>query len=124
MVAIIALADEAAEGELDAKLSAHNAVVARFDAEVVADEVDKAYEKQAESARLAKMELQKKESEQAWADLKDSFKKGVEKFEYDMAYTTGLIEEIIAENKAEDESLREFKPLVRTCDISSGTSCR
>lgn len=106
MVAIIALADESAEDELDAKLSAHNAVVARFDAKVVADEVDKAYEKQAESARLARMEIEKKESEQAWADIKDSFKKGIEKFQYDMAYNTALIEEIIAEDRAEEEKER------------------
>lgn len=106
MVAIIALADESSEDGLDAKLSAHNAVVARFDAEVVADEVDKAYEKQAESARLAKMEMQKKESEQAMADLADSFKKGIEQFKYDMAYTRGMIETLIAEGKAEDEKER------------------
>lgn len=106
MVAIIALAEESAEEALDAKLMAHNATVARFDAEVVADEVDRAYEKQAESARLAKMEMQKKETEQAMADLEDSFKKGVEKFKYDMAYTRSLIAEIIAERKAEEEKER------------------
>lgn len=105
-VAIIALAEESAEEALDAKLMAHNAIVARFDAEVVADEVDRAYEKQAESARLAKMEMQKKETEQAMADLEDSFKKGIEKFKYDMAYTRSLIAEIIAERKAEEEKER------------------
>ncbi len=105
-VAIIALAEESAEEALDAKLMAHNATVARFDAEVVADEVDRAYEKQAESARLAKMEMQKKETEQAMADLEDSFKKGIEKFKYDMAYTRSLIAKIIAERKAEEEKER------------------
>ena len=105
-VAIIALAEESAEEALDAKLMAHNAIVARFDAEVVADEVDRAYENQAESARLAKMEMQKKETEQAMADLEDSFKKGVEKFKYDMAYTSSLIAEVIAERKAEEEKER------------------
>ena len=107
MVAMIALADENGEEELDAKLAAYNAVVARFDAEAVADEVNKAYEKQAEMARLAKMDMQKKANEQAMADIEESVKSGSEQFKYDMAYTRSLIEELIAERKVEKQKARE-----------------
>lgn len=57
MFALIALADETAPDALDEKLSAFDTVIARFDADVVADEVARAQEMQKEMARLARLEL-------------------------------------------------------------------
>ena len=107
MVALVALADEAAEEELDAKLSGFDVVIARFDADKVADEVDRAYEKQAEMARLARMELRKETKDQVRADIQESVKQGQENFRYDMAVTKGTIKELKAERKARIQEKRE-----------------
>ena len=72
MVALVALAGEESPDELDAKLSAFDAVIARFDAEAVADEVEKAYETQAEMARHAMMELRKKKDEEFRKELEEN----------------------------------------------------
>ena len=82
MVALVALTGETSEGALDEKLSRFDAVVARFDAEAVAEEVDKAYEKQAELARQARADLRKEKKEEAKAKLeenKEIFREGFTK---------------------------------------------
>ena len=71
-VALVALAAEKDEAAIDAKLSAFDTVIARFDAEAVAEEVDRAYEKQAEMARQARMELRKEKKEKAHEELKEN----------------------------------------------------
>lgn len=70
MVAIVALADEEDDDELDKKFSAYDTIIARFDAGAVTLEVNKAYEMQKEMARLARMELRKEMKEAAHKDLK------------------------------------------------------
>jgi len=107
MVALVALAGEETEDDLDAMLGRFDAVVARFDAEVVADEVDKAYEKQAEMARQAKEEMYKEWSDQARKDIQDSIEQGNEKFKSDLAFTVASIQEIQAEREAEKRKERE-----------------
>lgn len=72
MVALVALADEENEEALDKQLGGYDAVVARFDADVVEEEVDKAYEMQKEMARQARMELRKKAKEQVSEDLSEN----------------------------------------------------
>ncbi len=72
MVALVALAAEKDEAAIDAKLSAFDTVIARFDAEAVAEEVDRAFEKQAEMARQARMELRKEKKEKAHEELKEN----------------------------------------------------
>ena len=72
MVAIIALTAEATNAALDAKLSAYDTVIARFDAVAVADEVDRAYETQAEMARQARMEIRNEKKEEARAQLEEN----------------------------------------------------
>ena len=72
MVALIALAAEETEGALDVKLSKYDTVIARFDAADVADEVDRAYEKQHEMAREAKAEIRKEKKEEAKAKLEEN----------------------------------------------------
>ena len=74
MVALVALAEEETEDALNAKLSAFDTTIARFDAEVVADEVDRAYEKQYEMARQAKMEIR----EERRAELREELEKNAE----------------------------------------------
>ena len=71
MVALVALTGEETDETLDDKLSSYDCVIARFDAEAVAEEVDKAYEKQAEMARQARMELHKERKEKAREDLEE-----------------------------------------------------
>ncbi len=56
-VALIGLAAEEDEAVLDAKLSKYQAVTARFDAAVVAEEVDEAQKMAIEMARQARREL-------------------------------------------------------------------
>ena len=63
MVALVALTGETSEGAIDKMLSKYDTVIVRFDAEAVADEVDRAYEKQAELARQAKADLRKEKKE-------------------------------------------------------------
>lgn len=72
MVALIALAAEETDAALDKKLSKYDTVIARFDAWVVADEVDKAYEKQAEMARLARMEVRKQQEAEFKAQMEEN----------------------------------------------------
>ena len=82
MVALVALTEEENEEALDAKLSAYDTIIARFDAEAVAEEVDRAYEKQAEMARQARMELRKEKKEEAHEKLeenKETFRHGFTK---------------------------------------------
>ena len=110
MVALVALAEEESHYALDAKLSAFDTIIARFDAEAVGDEVKRAYEKEEELARLAKIEKEKKEEE----DFKQSVNEGVEKFKSDMEFTKNAIKETAAEFEAErraqhEKDLKEFE---------------
>lgn len=107
MVAVIALAGEESDAELDALFAPFKAVVARFDAEAVADEVDKAYETQCEMARQAKERMYQEWSDQARADIKDSIEKGTAKFKDDLAFTFATIKELNAEYEAEQKAKRE-----------------
>ena len=72
MVALVALAAEETTDALDTVLSAYDTVIARFDAEAVAEEVDRAYEKQSEMARQAKMELRKQQKEETKKQLEEN----------------------------------------------------
>lgn len=58
-VALIALVQEETETELNAKFQKYDCEVARFDAAVVAEEVEEAIELQLDMARQAKYELRK-----------------------------------------------------------------
>ena len=107
MVAVIALVGEESNAELDAVFAPFNAVVARFDAEVVADEVDRAYETQLEMARQAKERTYQEWSDQARADIKDSIEKGTAKFKDDLAFTIASIKAANAEYEAEQKAKRE-----------------
>ena len=69
-VALIALADEKKEAYLDEQLGKFKTQIMRFDAAVVAQEVDEAEKMEKEMARQARAELRKSK--------KDDFKKGVE----------------------------------------------
>ena len=69
-VALIALADEKKEAYLDEQLGKFKTQILRFDAAVVAQEVDEAEKMEKEMARQARAELRKSK--------KDDFKKGVE----------------------------------------------
>ena len=69
-VALIALADENDEAYLDGQLGKFKTQVMRFDAAVVAQEVDEAAKVEKEMARQARVELRKSK--------KDEFKQGVE----------------------------------------------
>lgn len=69
-VALIGLADEEDEALIDKKLAKFKIILARYDAAVVAQEVDAAREMQAEMARQAREELRKQKS--------DEFKEKVE----------------------------------------------
>ena len=72
MVAIIALANEKSQDALDEKLSKFDTVIARFDAEAVADEVDEAYKIQDELARQARMKLRKEKKEDFREELEEN----------------------------------------------------
>ena len=72
MVAIIAFTGEETADTLDEKLSKFDTVIARFDADVVAEEVDEAIEMQYEMARQARMRLRKEKKEKAREDLKEN----------------------------------------------------
>ena len=56
-VALVALAEEADEAELDARLGKFDVEIARFDAAVVAEEVEEAQQMQQEMDRLARKQL-------------------------------------------------------------------
>jgi uncharacterized membrane protein len=107
MVALVALAGEDSPEALDSLLSGFDTVIARFDAEAVADEVDKAYEVQSEMARQAREEMRKQQMEETHKELKESWDQGVEKFKSDMAFTSAAIEELRAERRAEKEAERK-----------------
>ena len=72
MVAIIAFTGEETADALDEKLSKFDTVIARFDADAVAEEVDEAIEMQYEMARQARMRLRKEKKEKAREDLKEN----------------------------------------------------
>lgn len=61
-VALIGLTDEESEDILDEKLSKYKITIARFDAAVVAQEVDAAREMQMEMARQAREQLRKQKT--------------------------------------------------------------
>ena len=63
-VALIGLTDEEDEGVLDEKLSKYKTVIARFDAAVVAQEVDAAREMQVEMERQALEKLRKQKTDE------------------------------------------------------------
>jgi hypothetical protein len=107
MVALVALAGEESEDALDAKLSAYDTVIARFDAEVVADEVDKAYEAQSEMAKQAKKEMRKEKMEDVHQEIVDSVTQGSENFKSDMGFTAATIKALRAERKAEKQAKKE-----------------
>ena len=69
-VALIALADESEEAYLDGQLGQFKTEIMRFDAAVVAQELDEAEKMEKELARQARAELRK--------NKKEEFKKGVE----------------------------------------------
>lgn len=62
--AVIGLAEEEDEGFLDAKLGAYKTVIARFDAAVVAQEVEAAREMQTEMERQARADLRKQKTDE------------------------------------------------------------
>ena len=107
MVALVALTGENSNAELDALFAPFGAVVARFDAEAVADEVDRAYEAQAEMARLQKEQMEREWNDQARAEIKDSIEKGTEQFKSDLSFTIASIKELNAEYEAEQKAKRE-----------------
>ena len=107
MVAVVALAGEESDDELDALFAPFDAVVARFDAEAVADEVDRAYEAQAEMARQTKERMYKEWSDQTRAEIQDSIEKGTEQFKSDLSFTIASIKELNAEYEAEQKAKRE-----------------
>jgi hypothetical protein len=109
MIALIALAGEESNDALDAKLSKFDTVIARFDADVVAEEVDKAYEAQAAMAKQANEELRREKLEEAHDDVMESFKQGSENFKSDMAFTAAAIKELRAERKAAKQAKKEEK---------------
>ena len=71
-VAIVALAAEETNDALDAMMSKFDTVIARFDADVVGEEVDEAYEMQKEMARQARMKLRKDKKDKAREELKEN----------------------------------------------------
>ena len=88
-VALVMLAEEINEDEIDSKLKGYKVTIARFDAAVVAEEVEQAAEAQKEMERQARKELRaakkeerkdKREAKKAeisasFADFKEKFKK-------------------------------------------------
>lgn len=80
-VALIALANEETEEALDAQLSKYKVIIARFDAAVVAQEVEKAREMQSEMERLAKIELRKQKNDEFKGKIEDRRSKMKAKFE-------------------------------------------
>ena len=72
MVAVVALAAEEKNDAVDELMSKFDTVIARFDADAVAAEVDEAVEMQAEMARQARMQLRKEKKEKAREELKEN----------------------------------------------------
>jgi uncharacterized membrane protein len=71
MVAMIALAEEETPAPLDAQLNKYDTVIARFDAAVVAQEVEMAREMQADMERQAKAQLRKQKSDEFKAKVEE-----------------------------------------------------
>lgn len=63
-VALIALVDEINEAEIDDKLAQYKVIIARFDAVVIAEEVEEAREAEKEMERLARKELRAAKKEE------------------------------------------------------------
>lgn len=103
MVALIALAEEKVEDELDSRLSKYETVIARFDAKVVEDEVAKAAEMEKEMARQAKEELRKKKKEELKKTSEENKKLINDEFHFDEKK-----EEIRKEGEAKFEEAREI----------------
>ena len=72
MVAVIALADEETTDALDALMSKFDTVIARFDADDVAAEVEEASDMQVEMARQARMKLRMEKREKAREELREN----------------------------------------------------
>ncbi len=70
-IAIIGLADEDDESEIDALLSRYDTIIARFDAAVVEQEVEKAREMEKEMENLAKLEVRKQKKEEHQANVEE-----------------------------------------------------
>ena len=90
--AIICLTDEEDESILDAELGQYKAIIARFDAAVVAEEIEEAQDLEHEMARLARKELKaekkaerKQNIEEKRAKLNASFDAFKAKFKRDSA---------------------------------------
>ena len=58
-IALVALVEEQEEAQLDAKFEKYDAEIARFDAAVIAAELEEAEKVEAEMQRMARMELRK-----------------------------------------------------------------
>lgn len=80
MVALVAMASEENSKALDAKFSKYDAVTARFDAAVVAQEVERAREMEAEMQRLARIELRKQRTDEFKGRIEDKRAKLKAKF--------------------------------------------
>ena len=79
-VALIALADETDEEELNRRLSKFQVEIARFDAAEIAEEVEEAERLQLEDSRLALQDLVKARKEDHKAAIEDKQKKLAEDF--------------------------------------------
>ena len=80
-VAIIGLTSEEDESVIDAKLAKFKVTVLRYDAEAVAEEVDKAQELEDAMARQARSELRKKKMAEGKEKVKEWFKSEEDKYE-------------------------------------------
>ena len=80
-VAIIGLTSEEDESVIDAKLAKFKVTVLRYDAEAVAEEVDKAQELEDAMARQARSELRKKKMAEGKEKVKEWFKSEDDKYE-------------------------------------------
>lgn len=102
MVAIVALAGEESEEALDTKLAAFDTVIARFDAETVAEEVDRAYEKQYEMARQAKLDLRKERKE----EIAEKISVAADKLDNALDAAKERDEKVLEDLKENEETLR------------------
>ncbi len=74
-VALIALVNEEDESVLDAQLRSFDVEIVRFDAAVVAEEIDEAQEAEKELARQAKAELRKQKKEERKKSIEEKREK-------------------------------------------------
>ena len=70
-IAIIGLAEEKDESEIDALLSKYKTIIARFDAAVVEQEVERAKDMEREMENLAKLEVRKQKKEEHRAKVEE-----------------------------------------------------